>query len=1324
MKLNYLKNREDFYKGFRSLFADLKIPVNYIDEKSIAPEELLAETFKENNAAHQLMDDVFILGMVDDAAFRGEKGKNISEIKKENRDYDGILIFGVTLKSRDKELLPTRSQLAEITRAFNREFHYTPVVVVFKYGGLIALANAERLKYKQEWREGEKAGKVSLLRDIDITNLHSGHERILNDLKIPETGKNKIDSFKKLHAYWQEVFNVNILNKKFYRELSTWYLWAVKEVTFPSEPTIHSVFDETGSSNPDRPKELKQEHNAKNVIRLLTRFLFVWFVKEKKLVPDELFDIDYLKNELLKDLSPFQDEELSKQGLFKQGFVKQTNIESVYYKAILQNLFFASLNCPIEPLEKGDNRKRGFRLKDHYGQHMGADYLMRYEDHFKKPGKFLKLINEVVPFLNGGLFECLDYKIDKNYIDGFSDNLPKPHKLIVPDYLFFGFDQEVDLSRVMGIETDALKKARVKGLITILESYKFTITENTPVEEDVALDPELLGRVFENLLASYNPETKATARKQTGSFYTPREIVNYMVDESLIAYLKNTVSLQIEEIQANDALDTMLRQLLSYDDIQPFNDNKTKETIIESLDNCKILDPACGSGAFPMGILQKMVHVLRKVDPENNSWRELQKNKAVKDTEGAFSILDKKEREEKLIEINEVFDENINYPDYARKLFLVEDCIYGVDIQSVATQISKLRFFIALVVDQKVNKDKPNFGIRALPNLETNFIAANTLIRIDKPDKQLLIFKNQEVIELKQERKNVRHRFFSAKTSDTKRRLIDTDEVIRKKICTLLIENSWDIETAKQVTSGDPYGQNASSPFFDSEWMFDIKDGFDIVIGNPPYIQIQRFSGKPEQKEWAAQNYKTFVKTGDIYSLFYERGNMLLKNGGILAYITSNKWMRANYGKATRKYFVENTKPLTLIDFSGYKVFESATVDTNILILQKSQSTANFQLADSHNRDAFDTLACTVGKGFTEQTDIAEYLKENGNLIDNLTEDSWIISDKEEYSIKKRIEEIGTPLKKWNVSIYRGVLTGYNEAFIINGAKKDELIVKDPKSSEIIKPILRGRDIKRYKADFADLWLINSHNGYFDIESQERVTPINIDDFPAIREHLDNYWEKIEKRQDKGVTPYNLRNCAYLKEFEKEKIVWADLSRSGNSFVFDDNKMYLPNTGYIMTGVSLKYLNAVLNTKLILYYFDSINQKLDKTGWRWINQYVEILPIAKISTPRQLPIKILVDCILFAKENNLEIEAQTLESVIDGMVYDLYFEEEMKKANCYITDRITEVVKPFKEDDTDEFKTAYIIKLYKFCNEDNVVFHGLIHRRNVKVVKIINGADK
>ncbi|MBF0377440.1 MAG: Eco57I restriction-modification methylase domain-containing protein [Desulfamplus sp.] len=915
----------NFLSALKSLFQELQVPVNYLTDEPASAKTILKDTYKDNETFN-LIDDIYFLGMVDDAAFSSSQDMELAQIKSNIKsDYDGVLIFGITLKQRENNRLPTRSQLAQIARAFNREFFYTPVVAVFKYDKYLAFANTERLKYKQEWREGEKAGKVTLLRDIDLKNPHAGHLRILNDLKLPKTGKNKVDSFATLYSYWQDVFSANILNKKFYQELSNWYFWAVKEVAFPSEPTeagAHLKKIDLAS--------LKQEHNAKNVIRLLTRFLFVWFIKEKKLIPEELFDMQYLTNDLLKDMSPVRD----------AGLFQEANKESIYYKAVLQNLFFASLNCPIEPYEKGDNRKRGFRLKDNYSQHRDANYLMRYQDHFKNSDKFLELMNSVVPFLNGGLFECLDNKTDKVYIDGFSDNLVNPHQLIVPDYLFFGFDQEVDLTEIVGINSKAYKNAKVKGLISILESYKFTVAENTPIEEDVALDPELLGKVFENLLASYNPETKTTARKQTGSFYTPREIVNYMVDESLIAYLKTSVKDwgRIEEQE----LDKKLHELFSYNEINPFaQDEAVQKQIIHALDNCKILDPACGSGAFPMGTLQKMVHILQKVDPDNRHWYELQKSKAVKETEGAFAISDKKERADKLSEINDAFDEKINDPDYARKLFLVENCIYGVDIQPIATQISKLRFFISLVVDQKVDREKPNFGIRALPNLETKFVAANTLIGIDKPDKQMDIFDNQEIKELEQELKNVRHRLFSAKSPATKRKLRDKDKEIREKIGNLLVEHGWANETAKQLAAWDPYNQNDFSPFFDPEWMFGIADGFDVVIGNPPYGGIYSLNEKVIfRKIYISANTIPKKQKGslDTFTLFIEHGFNSLRKFGILNFIVPISITSSDSMTGLHYLLENNCDEIRLSSYSvrPQPIFINAVVNTSILFFIKT----------------------------------------------------------------------------------------------------------------------------------------------------------------------------------------------------------------------------------------------------------------------------------------------------------------------------------------------------------------------------------------------------
>ena len=914
MNLNYFKEK-DFFNALNTLFNALNIPTNGGVEEPVTVKEILKDTYKDNDA-FSLVRDVYFVGMVDDAAFNENESMSKDEIKS---DYDGLLIFGVTLNQRENgDLLPTRSHLAEISRAFNREFYYTPVTLVFKYqddqDDYLALANTERLIYKQEWREGEKAGKVSLLRDINISNAHSGHQQILTNMS-----KESIDSFDSLYKHWQTVFSVSLLNKRFYAELSNWYFWAVKEVKFPSEPTMQSMFEKTGRNDEKKLQELKQEHNAKNVIRLLTRLLFVWFIKEKKLVPDELFDLEYIKDNILEELSPIHED-----GLFASA-----NTNSHYYKAILQNLFFATLNQ-----EMG---KRSFRNDK---QHMNVTNLMRYQGFFKNPKKYVDLVESIVPFMNGGLFDCLDkpHPTKKGakggdfivYKDGFSDR--NDIDVVVPDYLFFGVDEQVDLSSVIGISNKNTKQAAVKGLINIFNSYKFTISENTPIEEDVALDPELLGKVFENLLASYNPETKTTARKQSGSFYTPREIVNYMVDESLIVYLKNTVFKGSQD----DGLDKNLHDLLSFDNVNPFKDNlDIQKQIIEALDKSTILDPACGSGAFPMGVLQKMVHVLDKIDPNSAEWNQRQISKVHLAIESLEDLDDAKFREQGIKDLKEQIKDmedafENNELDYGRKLFLIENCIFGVDIQPIAIQISKLRFFISLIVDQKIDKNKENFGIRPLPNLETKFVAANTLVGIKNPDSQLELPDKREVIKLEKELKKVRHKLFSSKVPKRKRELRVEDKNLREKISGLLEREGMNGETARQLAAWDPYEQNTYSPFFDAEWMFDIMDGFDIVIGNPPY----GVSIKGEARKVVLKNLRK-VPDYEIYYFFIELSKKLLNKNGVLSYIVPNTYLFNVFAKKFREELIDDWEICSLIDFTNYSLFESATVRNSVCVLKK-----------------------------------------------------------------------------------------------------------------------------------------------------------------------------------------------------------------------------------------------------------------------------------------------------------------------------------------------------------------------------------------------------
>lgn len=401
----------------------------------------------------------------------------------------------------------------------------------------------------------------------------------------------------------EEAFSVEALTKQFYRDLFEWYQWAVSDasnITFPNDTAIE---------DDDR------DDIEKKIIRMITRIMFVWFIKQKELVPDRIFDADFLST-ILKDFDPY------------------SKTEGNYYNAILQNLFFGTLNRAIKD-ENGNTRKFASSSK------RDVKTLYRYAELFSISKQEVINLFAEVPFLNGGLFECLDKTrysdgVEQCYnFDGFSRNDARfadgrfKHRAVVPNNLFF---------------------AAEIGLISILSRYNFTIEENSPEEQQVALDPELLGKVFENLLGAYNPETRETARNQSGSFYTPREIVNYMVDESLIAYLGN-----------NDFVRSLFSSDFSFDEAEAEEYKRTAER----LKRVKILDPACGSGAFPMGLLNRIVEILERISP----------------------------------------DENV----YDLKLSVIENCLYGSDIQSIAAQITKLRFFISLICDCEKDASKPNF---------------------------------------------------------------------------------------------------------------------------------------------------------------------------------------------------------------------------------------------------------------------------------------------------------------------------------------------------------------------------------------------------------------------------------------------------------------------------------------------------------------------------------------------------------------------------------------------------------------------------------------
>ena len=852
--------------------------------------------------ALQLVSECYYIGEVcDDAINDVESDTRLAEdLEKLRADahYQSMMLFALDLNPNAHI---TRSDMATLTRAFNRLVYNFPVTVVFRQGHLLSIGTCERTEFKQEWKQGqgEKLGKVSLLRNVDCRSPHRGHLMILESI-----GDKTYPTFDDLYANWQQVFSSELLTKKFYGELSDWYAWAVQVARFPNDLTT-TADDE--------------KFNHESCIRLITRLIFVWFLKQKHLVPEEFFDVAYIREHFIEEFNPHDRENL----LYNPE-------KSRYYRLILQNLFFAMLNRPIVPEGKDTPNNRRFRVKGNY-RGMNPDYavnnLLRYESDFKQGGaaEFLQMANSSVPFLNGGLFDCLDDKPKNLYYDGFSERKESLEQLYLPDWLFFGDEvgRSIDLSEWYG---DAKKKkVSARGIIDILKRYNFTIEENTPLDQEVSLDPELLGKAFENLLASYNPETKTSARKQTGSFYTPREIVQYMVDESLVAHLKRT---------CGDELEPQYRALLSYATEETTLDASQRRQLMQAIYNCRVLDPACGSGAFPMGVLQQMVHILRQLDPTNEMWKDFMIDLAIEQSRKAFSAEEEEERKARLTDIEEAFDKSINDADYARKLYLIEHCIFGVDIQPIAVQISKLRFFISLVVDQKPTNDAVhNFGIRPLPNLESKFVAANTLIPVDYDAS--LFESTDTIISLKEQLKDLNHQIFLAKRNIDKQRLKDKIKSTRKALAKAIEDTGFvNPGAAQQLADWDMFEQNTHAEFFDAEWMFGVKGGFDIVIANPPYVVVA--------KDNIYANHFQTKDCLEMYAFFYEKAVQLLAQKGVLSFITASLFIKGiKFG--TLRTFLEKHTSIIKLSVVGDDVFENVQMPTAVLITAKGKGQWAFE---------------------------------------------------------------------------------------------------------------------------------------------------------------------------------------------------------------------------------------------------------------------------------------------------------------------------------------------------------------------------------------------
>ncbi|MDE2684057.1 MAG: Eco57I restriction-modification methylase domain-containing protein [Chloroflexota bacterium] len=754
-----------------------------------------------------------------------------------------------------------RGQYAAFTRELNKRFPM-PMVVLFRTAvNLITLAFVHRRPNKRD-PERDVLGSVSLIREIDAADPHRAHLEILGDLSLPErlewmTSHGKRHNFDGLLEAWLAALDTEELNRRFYGELQGWFDRAVHIARFPTGEAVTLSAEE-------------------HVIRLITRLMFVWFIKEKGLVAEALFVEEQVKA-LLRDYD--------------------RNAGDSYYRAVLQNLFFATLNTEIY--------QREFSAGDNSTHREFSNY--RYRKEMADPDA-LRALFDATPFINGGLFDCLDsfegQRAGGYRIDCFSDNRRHSKLLSVPNRLFFS----------------GAPQSNEPGLIDLFNRYKFTVEENTPVEQEVALDPELLGKVFENLLAAFNPETRENVRKQTGSYYTPRPVVDYMVDEALVA----TLTQKAVPATGEDGLAQRLRSLLDYDvaDADTLFGPEEKTAIVLAIAETKALDPAVGSGAFPMGILHKLTLALGRLDPHNELWERLQKELATQRAASAFDTADSEERESELAEISRTFDKYRD-TDFGRKLYLIQNGIFGVDIQPIATQIAKLRFFISLAIEQEPNDDPDdNYGIRPLPNLETRFVAADTLLGIGQSAQPALTQQANNIAELHEQIRANRERHFHATTRRQKQAYRDEDKRLREDLASTLREAGFATTSAAQIANWDPYDQNASADWFDAEYMFGVADGFDVVIGNPPYVESRNSLLSDEIKDaylnQVISDWGTRLPRGsDLLVYFLARAPKLLHDKGHGCLITQNAWLSTDYGKTFQDFSLGKFSVQKIVDTSA-----------------------------------------------------------------------------------------------------------------------------------------------------------------------------------------------------------------------------------------------------------------------------------------------------------------------------------------------------------------------------------------------------------------------
>ena len=733
-----------------------------------------------------------------------------------------------------------------------------------------------------------------------------------------------------------------------------------------------------------------------------------------------------------------------------------------------------------------------------------------------------------VPFLNGGLFE----------------------------------ETEIDRRGDITVPDDAIRPL----MTDLFDKFNFTVMESTPFDIEVAVDPEMLGKVFEELV---------TGRHDSGAYYTPRPVVSFMCREALKGYLEGALTPALSQGEREQTAAAVARFV---DDHDASGISISQATAIQqALEAVTVVDPACGSGAYLVGMMQELVDL--RV--------ELYNQKLKQDARSLYEL----------------------------KLHIIERNLYGVDIDQFAVDIARLRLWLSLAIDYEGGQPEP------LPNLDFKIVQGDSLLGPDPSQLNL----DRHAIQ-QSGLADLKGQYMRETNGDAKERLKEDILRVEEQLRTTLALGDvpdqaidWRIKFAEVVGLG----------------------GFDIAIANPPYISF------PKNKELSAYysqcDFETYAKTGDIYQLFYERGCQLLRSpNALLVFITSNSWLRAPYGKKTRQLLSNWHRPLRYIDL-GKDVFDTAIVDSGIVFLRTGIIDAGPKPFPSVDMDMLSDV------NFPPPADQWGETEHNGDA-------PWSLLSKVEKSVMEKTLSVGVRLKDWDVKINRGIVTGYNEAFIIDTPTRDRLVAEDPQSAEILKRVLRGRDIKPYKAKWNGFWLLCT------FPSQA----LDIDDFPAVKEHLLSFGKERLEQSGKslvsgGKSRKKTNNAwfetqdanAYHAEYKKENILWMDMASSA-SFAYSEDEIFTNNAVYMIVGENLKYLAGILNSGISIWYMRHTARTTGLGLTIWHKVYTEQIPVPESNERSRSNIINLVDQILDAKDADPDADTSDLEREIDRLVYDLY----------------------------------------------------------------------